>query len=564
MDYLREGLLWLDTPARYGTVAGLALAATFALSVWPLGVRAGDTWRGSLLFSLAVGLTLAAFRWPAWFAPDEINPDESQIIAGAITLREHLLPWKYVDGGTHGPVSEYLLVFASWLGAPFNHATARVMATALQALSLIAVWRALRSLTTERVARLGILPGLVFWSFITWLDYLHYGTELPGIALAALAAWALMKPLVTAPGGRTAWIRFLLGGMALGLIPLTKLQQSPLGAGLALLTIILLGVASHRNQQPVFGRSLVAFLAGLLTPLLLLLAYLWAYGLGPQFWRSYVMSALAYSTAGHHPMSEMPSWFFHFSATGFGFAWFFWGSLSFALLYARAPCPPVIRLARHLGWWILGLTMYCVLRPSREVAHYLHILVIPLTMQCGMILAGILAGPPQDKWARFGPLVAFALLTLLPQAHFRTIAGNAYVGRLSAHLSQPRSATAEYIRQRQQASDALAIWGWEPNLYVETSLVQGTREAVSAYQLTRWAPQSFYVDRYLRDLTTRRPVWFVDAVGPGAFVYEDRSAYGHETIPPIRDLIARDYEFLAEIDSKRIYRLKRGSAAVTP
>ncbi len=564
MDFLRAGLLWLDTPARYGTVAWLALAATLGLACLPPGSRGERPWRGSLVFSLAVLLTLAAFRWPSWFSPDPLNPDESQIIAGAITLKEHWLHWKYVDGGTHGPVSEYLLVIASWLGAPLNHATARIMATLLQAISLIAVWRALRPLTTERVARLAVLPGLAFWSFISWHDFLHYGTELPGIALASLATWAVMKPLVSPAEARTAWLRLFLGGFALGLIPLTKPQLIPVGASLALIVIVVLGINSRRSQPPVFGRALRWFLGGALTPFLLLVIYLLTFGLTAQFWRAYVISAVAYSSAGHHPFNEMPSWFFHFSATAFGFAWFFWGALAFALLFTRSDCPASVRWARNLGWVWLGVAMFCVLRPSREVAHYLHILVIPLTMLCGLVLAGAGAAPAQNKWTRAWPGLALVVLTLLPQAHFRTIAGNGYVGSLADHLARPRSAAAEFIHQRQQAGDSLAMWGWEPELFVETGLVQGTREAVTTYLLSNWPLQSFYIDRYQRDLLTRRPAWFVDAVGPGAFIYEDRAASGHETIATIRDIVARDYEFAADIDSKRIYRLKSRSVPATP
>jgi hypothetical protein len=556
MDLLRDGLLWLDTPARYGNAAWLALAVTVALAAFPPASGNNRSWRGPLAFGLMVLVTIAAFRWPAWFSSDEFNPDESQIIAGAITLKKHLIYWEYVDAGTHGPVSEYLLVLASWLGAPLNHATARFLATLLQAFSLIAVWQTLRSLTSERAARCGILPGLAFWAFIAWLDFLHYGTELPGIALLTLAAWAGVKPLVSAPEARMPLLRLFLGGAALGLVPLTKPQLVPLGIGMGLVAVILFGLKARRAGQPLPGRPLLSLVAGGFAPLLLLLVYLGVFGLGTQFWQAYVVSALDYSSAGHHPFHEMPSWFFHFSATAFGFAWFFWGTLAFALLFAQRPCPQPLRLTRFLGWCALGLAMYCVLRPSREVAHYLHILVVPLTALAGLVLAGAVAEPAASRWARAWPWLALGVLGLLPQIHFRTIVGAAYVGSLTASLSRPLPAAAEFIHQRQQPGDSLAMWGWEPSLFVSTGLPQGTREAASVYLLTPWKLQSFYIERYQRDLLARRPVWFVDAVGPGSFVYEDRAATGHETVAPVRDIIARDYELLADIDSKRIYRLK--------
>jgi hypothetical protein len=564
MELLREGLLWLDTPVRYGTVAWLALAGTIALAIWPAGRLRGRTWPGAVLFSLAVLLTLVAFRWPAWFSPDEFNPDESQIIAGAITLREHPVYWEHVDGGTHGPVLEYLLVLMAWLGAPLNHATARMLATILQALALLATWRTLRQLSSERVARIGILPGLLFWAFISWLDFLHYGTELPGITLLALAGWALIQPLAVGPAGRSGGVRLFLGGVALGLIPLTKLQLIPLGASLAVVTIGLLARQARCGAQPWFGRSMRVFLAGLATPVLLLVVYLAVFDLGSQFWHSYVKSGVAYSAAGHHPFHEMPSWFFHFSATAFGFAWFFWGSLSFALLFAQNPAAPALRVARIVGWWTLGLALYCVLRPSREVAHYLHIAVIPLTLLCGLVLAAAVAEPAPSKWTRAWPWVAFLLLALLPQVHYRTVVGNVYLGGLAANLDRPMSPAAAYICERRQPGDSLAMWGWEPALFVETGLPQATREAVSTYLLSNWPMQNFYIDRYQRDLQNRRPTWFVDAVGPGAFVYEDRAIAGHETVAPIRDIIAREYELVADLNSKRIYRLKNQPTLISP
>jgi hypothetical protein len=551
MNPILTWLLWLDAnPLCHWILAGAFFTATLATALLAPPARRG---LGAGWFALAVTATLFAFRWPGWFTPDELNPDESLIIAGAITLKEHLLHWKYLDVGTHGPVSEYLLVIASWLGAPLTPVTARIAAVALEALALLGVWGTLRPLTSERVARCAVLPGLAFWSLVTWTDFIHYATELPGLTLVSLAMWAVTRPLVSPGPARGDRLRLLLGGVALGVIPLTKFQLIPLGAAVALIVMLILGLQRWRARQSAAGPALLCFLAGGLAPLLLLLVYLGIYGLFGQFWYSYIVSALDYSGAGHHPFWSMPSWFFRFSATAFAFPWFFWGGLAFALLYTRSPAPPALRLARLLGWALLGIAMYCVLRPSREVAHYLHILVVPLTLLTGVVLASAVAAPPADRWSRFGPWVAFALIALLPQFQFP---GHPYVGHLRAHLAQPRSAAAEYILERRQQGDLLAMWGWEPRLYVETGMVQGTREAATLCQLTNWPLQSFYVARYEGDLLTRRPAWFVDAVGPGSFVFEDRGTFGHETILPVREIIARDYEFTAELDSMRIYRRK--------
>jgi hypothetical protein len=71
------------------------------------------------------------------------------------------------------------------------------------------------------------------------------------------------------------------------------------------------------------------------------------------------------------------------------------------------------------------------------------------------------------------------------------------------------------------------------------------------------------VDRYLGDLARWRPVWFVDAVGPGAFIFDDRTRHAHESVPALRQWIADHYDFVAEIAPLRIYRLKDVERPVT-
>jgi hypothetical protein len=66
----------------------------------------------------------------------------------------------------------------------------------------------------------------------------------------------------------------------------------------------------------------------------------------------------------------------------------------------------------------------------------------------------------------------------------------------------------------------------------------------------------FFVERYVADMQRWRPVWFVDAVGPGAFIFADRTTMGHESISALRELVAHDYDFMTEIGNKRIYRRK--------
>src|SRR3954466_15833933 len=53
---------------------------------------------------------LICFRWPMLWVRHELNVDESQLIAGAITLRHDPVFWRSVDGGTAGPIDFYPLL----------------------------------------------------------------------------------------------------------------------------------------------------------------------------------------------------------------------------------------------------------------------------------------------------------------------------------------------------------------------------------------------------------------------------------------------------------------------
>jgi len=566
MDALRTGLLWLDAdPLRFWLTAWAAFGATIVLALRssgdgpaanpPGGVRP-QTW----IFWASVGLTLAAFRWPSWFYPAALNPDEAQMIAGAITLQRFPVYWKFVDGTTHGPLCEYLLLVPAWLGAPLNYVTARVLAAGLEVVALAGVWGALRCFAPERIARLAILPGLAFWSFASHDDFLHYATELPGIALLSQAGWAIATALAAPRPGRRPALLLYLGGLCLGAVPFAKVQSAPQAAALAAAAAVLWMIV--RRPDPAAGRRGWGWLVlGGATVPGIILALVLVYGLGSQFWYSYIVSNLAYANLGEFPLREMPGRFFHVAAASSAFAWFLAGGIGFALLYARpgAGRPAAARVGIVVAWILLGVAYACVIRSGREVPHYLNLMVVPVVTLSGFVLAGAAAEAvpdPAKARARFAPLLCFALLTLAPQIGNRASASPPFLGQLSAAPSAADSAAARFIRARARPGDTLATWGWEPALYVETGLPQGTREAHTACELTTWSMQEFYLRRYVVDLTRRRPAWFVDVVGPGSFIYENRREFGHERVPEVNAVIEQDYEFLAEIGHQRIYRIR--------
>ena len=107
-------------------------------------------------------------------------------------------------------------------------------------------------------------------------------------------------------------------------------------------------------------------------------------------------------------------------------------------------------------------------------------------------------------------------------------------GRFSLSWQQPRSELAEVVRMLKEPNDTLAVWGWAPDLYVQTGLPQASREAHTERQLEE-SPQrdSYYRPRFMKELEESHPAFIIDAVGPWSVNYFVREYSGHETFPDL-------------------------------
>lgn len=554
-------LHWLDVvPARNTLLAFGLMAGTLWLAVRPLrGPVENSSLLGSnWLFALGVVATLCAFRWPIWFVPYEINPDESQAIAGARTLLDYPVYWKYVDGTTHGPLTELALLPFAWLGWPLNYATARFLATLLQASTLLSCWALLRRLAPEGVARLAIFPGVAFWSFTIWPDYTHYSTELVPLALIGAGLWAFARGLIDRPlAGAASACWCATGGFALGCVPYAKLQLGPLGlvaGGIAV------GAIFFRRHERGFRPALAATVGGALAPSAIVAVFLAVFGLFGQFRGAYLLSNLGYVDAKPAGMIDMVSDFFALTSHGWSFAWFFFPTLGYALWCGQSAYHAASLPRRGLllsAWAAVAIAFVSVITPGRMLAHYLNVLTLPTLLLAGLHWVSHAAGAAQAgrKLAAF--VVTFLLVTVAPQVLRHATGYNPYLGRFAEHRATPPLPASAYVRAHAAPDDLLAMWGWSSQVWVDTGLAQGTREAHAAYQLVNGPLRQFYRNRYLRDITRRRPEWFIDAVGPAGFGFTDRTRDGHESFPELAEFIRQNYAFATEAGDLRIYRLKR-------
>jgi hypothetical protein len=152
--------------------------------------------------------------------------------------------------------------------------------------------------------------------------------------------------------------------------------------------------------------------------------------------------------------------------------------------------------------------------------------------------------------------IAFALMAciasavLLADRHGRTferppaipyydLAESRWHYRLLAPLSAPH--------------DRLAIWGWAAHDWIYSKLLPATRESSTEFALKNWGPDGYYRKRYLGALQADPPEFFIEAVGPGQFLFTSRAEFGMQVVPEVQDFVGRGYRLLLDDGSTAVW-----------
>ena len=166
---LKSLFQWLDLhPGSYwvlATMATLMLVARLGLTLGrearePPAPPRGPDWRDAVVLFLFI----LAWRWPFLLVAYEYNPDESQLIAGAMTLVRDPVFWRAVDGHTAGPLDFYALLPLHALGVPLDYFNIRLTGLLLTWLTLFLAQRLFRTFAPPLAAQLAILPAAIFFA----------------------------------------------------------------------------------------------------------------------------------------------------------------------------------------------------------------------------------------------------------------------------------------------------------------------------------------------------------------------------------------------------------------
>ncbi len=536
-------------PGTYWLPAGAALAWFVLLVLRSLGrarVATGEPdLRGDSLFLLSLFLLLFAVRWPYLTIGHELGPDESQQLAGALTLAKDPVYWKAVDGHTSGPANFYVLTLPAWIGLPVDYATGRTVALVLVFLTLAAGHQLLRVLHGPDLARLCLSTPALFLALVPEWEFLHVSSE--HLPMALTAGGALGLAVAAARQTPSRWLAWGLAGLCFGLLPWSKLQAAPFGA----LGALVGSWIWWRSRERAGARTdLTLWSCGLLGPGFFILGTVLIEGEWTTFLLSYVHGSRHYVGKGMNPWETAqelwrmtllsPSYLILLLSTGI------LAGVAAVLARVRRVGGSPLALPAVLA---LGCAGFCLLAPGRAFQHYLLLSLVPLTLALGAALA-VLWNSLRGR--RLIYLVALPAALLVAQ---RALKPAPYgMGQWQLLGRKPYTAVGEILAKGKAPGDTLSVWGWASQYYVETGLPQATRDAHTQRAIERNPAREQNRQRFLRDLRTGEPRWFVDAVGPGAFAFQDRVSQGHESVPELRSYIARHYTLVSDLENARVYR----------
>jgi hypothetical protein len=540
---------WLDHHVwvYWAIVAGPTLAligSTFA-SFWRAPEAAARP-RRDWGFMLLVVAVLLAWRWPFLLEAKELNPDEGQFIAGARTLAHDPVFWRSVDGTTSGPLNFYVLLPLSWLHLPLDYFMVRLLGLLLVSIALLVCYRWLRRRGEAGPARLALLPVLVFFATVTDDNLIHFSSEHVSLALLAVAAYGLFRHGPAGGDRRGA----LVGAAVAGLLPWAKLQAAPLGAVLVAGKLALLLLARDAPPRTRLRAAAEIAVAAVL-PSVVALGLIVAAGQWAGFIQGYVRQNFVYVDGGVTIAQTVRELWGYVIPTKLFLA--FLASVSLCLGACGVTYVLVRRWPGRLTWLMAGLTVIafiCVLTPRRPFVHYLLLTVIPLGWWLGSAVAELW---PAVRHRRVFGAVLLVLGGLAPLGFRLQQTAPVVFGRFAECWRHPYSVGGAILRAYAGPDDALAVWGWKTDLYVDSGMRQATRDPHTPWAIWVNPNRDYYRARFLQDLRRSRPTFFVDAVGPGSSFFENRSGCAHETFPALAELIRQEYFLLVDVGTERIY-----------
>lgn len=566
------------------------------------------------LFFAAIAAILLLCRFPTLVAY-QLNPDEGEFLSGAHKLFFDGNYFHSVDCGTSGPLNIYPLMLPAIFGLSPDYTSSRVLVLLVAFAAIYLLYRTLRLLAPDAIARIAILPLALALAVFENPNLVHYSSEQIPVLLIAVTLYTAVRVLRN-PAAYRAPLFFL--GVLVSAAFFSKMQSVPIVGMLAAVAVVYTYAARVPRG---FWQPGLLFIAGML-PLQMLNALMCLIAGGwHNFWISYIVSNQRYADVGSNFVAEMPrlvNFFFETPEVGYFLFTFLavcaacafqrlrsdpagersslWqmaavaavviGGLTAALLHIDATVIStyVVLIAVFTGfmsflllhehgsfgrdpvrWFGLmsivatSAAVFSVYRPHRTFPHYLFFLFLPVSAVIGWLLIRqteplTTSRESADPPSRFPPLALPLLVAALVLTQATYLWGSRDPHRFRTTVATVRPPVGDLVRALTSPQGRIFVWGWTPDPYLGSGHVSATRDLNLFYQFL--APDeitSYYRDRLLQDLTQHPPELFIDAIGPSSWVFQDTGTYGLDQVPEIARFVNDFYRQVAEAYGYRFF-----------
>jgi hypothetical protein len=502
--------------------------------------------RGTAAFFLAIAAAIVAFRWPILAMNDAVQGDESALVVMARTALHHPVPWESFDSSTSGPINVLALAPVVGLFSSGVYFGTRLFACALAVAGLFLLYRCGKELYGELAGRTIVLPAAVFYCVATSYDLTPYTSE--AVANVLVAAAGLLVIRIALSEGEVAR-QALWGGLAIGLIPLSKLQAMPIAGALFVLFALALWA---KPQRP---RTLALLALGTGLPVLLLATLLLVRGDLHNAFVSYVLQSSAYVGT---PKDVAAYWWYAlllYPWTGPLFCSLFVA----ALLLRGGKGTGVARVAPFGAAFVALAAFVSIAVPGYWSQHYLQLAVLPCSAAAGFMLGRILAPDPKTG-AVFRPALGaaalYAFVTIAPLVTERALTSDPVSWNVSHPFSFRRPDVVAALLSVTRPGDTMSVWGFMPDYYVVSGAGDATENAHTPFQILDGPYRGYFRDRYLGELRKAPPNVFVDAVGPDSFMFQDSQSEGIASFPALASFVASNYCLVRRVRGTAIYTLR--------
>jgi hypothetical protein len=493
-----------------------------------------------------IAFCLVQGRWLSIVYPLPLNPDEVSFAANTFRITDYGYNWDATDGITSGPLNSAILLWPHIFALDVTLSSTRLTACVLLFLISTLVYFSIRISGKKWLAIRFLIPLIAFYSLTRHPDFLHYSSELLPTFLLVLANFIVLN--LSSQKCKHHVLKLMLTGLFIGLVPFSKLQALPIAAFIGTYALFL-ALKSRREARLI---NILSLSFGLLLPVLFILCPLYLKGHFQDFWQSYIMLAIEYTT---DPISisgiyQMINCDFILRRISYILIALWLIAIAYAAFVGEMRSNFKLLISANTIYLaiLLLVVFWTIAKPGRLYTHYLMFFPPFFVVFLGVSLGQIY----QFNSKQIAPALDYIFLTFL-----LVIGIGFYKGEFKVPLSNYETVlkqkflikNPELLSWLPSSNKRLLIWGWMPQWYLWTNYTPATRETNTEWQIANTSLTSYYRSRFIKDFKKSNPDVLIDAVAGKSFGFNNNK-YSPNIFPAFSAILSESYFQLSPMVTK--------------